>query len=141
MRQTIEEVKSELAAHLVMCHQALEVTERENRAFQEQQEPQWGEFCGSRKKVLADLRQLLQTIRETRLKWTKLDPKVRTGQREIAELICHNQNAIMKVIVLDRENERLFLKRGLVPAEAIPAAARQRPHYVADMYQRHQSRV
>jgi hypothetical protein len=38
---------------------------------------------------------------------------------------------------LDRENEQLLLRRGLIPPKHLPPVQRQRPHYVAGLYQRH----
>jgi hypothetical protein len=40
---------------------------------------------------------------------------------------------------LDRENEQLLLRRGLIPPKHLPPVQRQRPHYVASLYQRHHS--
>ena len=54
----------------------------------------------------------------------------------IGMLLRQNQDLIMKVIVLDRENEQCLLRRGLVPARELPPANRQRPHFVADLYRR-----
>jgi hypothetical protein len=46
------------------------------------------------------------------------------------------QSLLMKVLVLDRENQQAMLRRGLVPARHLPAVAVQKPHYVASLYQR-----
>lgn len=138
--QLIEELKSELKSHLQLCLSALELAESEHCELRREENPPWVQLCRSRKKVLADLGESLQRIRSARIKWSGLDPMVRKDHRDIAELIRDNQNAIMKVIVLDRENEQLFLRRGLVPAGAIPSVARQRPHFVADLYRRHDTR-
>jgi hypothetical protein len=43
----------------------------------------------------------------------------------------------MRMILLDRENEQLRLRRGLIPPKHLPPIQRQRPHYVAGLYQRH----
>jgi len=42
-----------------------------------------------------------------------------------------------QVLLLDRENQQALLRRGLLPARHLPAAAVQRPHCVADAYRRH----
>jgi hypothetical protein len=42
----------------------------------------------------------------------------------------------MKILVLDRENEQTLLRRGLIPAQHLPPAQRQRAHYVSDLYKR-----
>ena len=47
------------------------------------------------------------------------------------------QSLLMKVLLLDRENQQALLRRGLVPAKHLPPVAAQQPHYVAGLYQRH----
>ena len=49
------------------------------------------------------------------------------------------QELIMRVILLDRDNEQGLLRRGWSPAREIPSAQRQRPHFVADLYRRQQA--
>lgn len=66
----------------------------------------------------------------------RLEPSVRQGHPEIAELLRENQNLIMKILVLDRENEQALLRKGLVPLRHVPPANRQRPHFVSNLYQR-----
>ncbi len=45
----------------------------------------------------------------------------------------------MKIILRDRENEQKLLRQGLIPAEQLgKAQSTARPHYVADLYRRHQ---
>jgi hypothetical protein len=47
-----------------------------------------------------------------------------------------NQDLLMKILVLDRENEQALLRHGLVPVRDLPSVNRQRPHFVAQMYRR-----
>jgi len=47
------------------------------------------------------------------------------------------QGTLMKVLLLDRENQQAMLRRGLVPVRHLPAAAAQRPHFVTSLYQKH----
>jgi hypothetical protein len=68
--------------------------------------------------------------------WLRLEPAARQEYPEIAELLRENQNLLMKILVLDRENEQMLLRKGLVPNRQIPSAQRQRPHFVASLYQR-----
>jgi hypothetical protein len=51
-------------------------------------------------------------------------------------LIRANQDVMLRVLVLSRESERLFLERGLFAPRALPAAQTRRPHFVADLYRR-----
>ena len=86
--------------------------------------------------MLADLSDSLDKVRELRVAWLKLPPGQKQGHPEIAELLRENQNLIMKILVLDRENEQTLLRHGLVPPRHVPSANKQRPHFVADIYRR-----
>ncbi len=54
-------------------------------------------------------------------------------------MLRQNQDLIMKIIVLDRENEQGLLRSGLLPDCQLPSANRQRPRFVADLYRRNSS--
>jgi hypothetical protein len=56
------------------------------------------------KNVLALLSQSLDTIRQNRNAWLRLDPQEKEGRREITELLRDNQNLITRILVLDKEN-------------------------------------
>jgi hypothetical protein len=43
----------------------------------------------------------------------------------------------MRVLVIDRENEASLLRRGLLPARALPRAEQSQPNIVARTYQRY----
>ncbi len=90
----------------------------------------------AKKSLLPRLNQSLQRLREHRISWQKLMPDQRAKHPEVASLIRQNQDLIMKIIVLDRENEQTLLRRGLVPAQRLPSVHRQHPHFVADLYRR-----
>ena len=89
-----------------------------------------------RKKILAELTQSLDKVREHRVAWLKVEPTIRQEHPEIAELLRETQNLIMRILVLDRENEKAWLRKGLVPARLIPPAAKQQPHFVTNLYRR-----
>jgi hypothetical protein len=90
----------------------------------------------AKKSLLPRLNQSLERLREHRISWQKLMPDQRAKHPEVASLIRQNQDLIMKIIVLDRENEQTLLRRGLVPAQRLPSVHRQHPHFVADLYRR-----
>jgi hypothetical protein len=46
---------------------------------------------------------------------------------------------LMKIVLLDRDNQQALLRRGLVPPRHLPRAAGQQPHFVAGLYQRHRA--
>ncbi len=46
----------------------------------------------------------------------------------------------MKILIIDKENEQLLLRRGLVPIAQLPFEQQQRSHFVTDLYQRNSNR-
>jgi hypothetical protein len=43
----------------------------------------------------------------------------------------------MKILLLDRENQQAMLRRGLMPAQYVPASAAQRQNYITSVNRRH----
>lgn len=125
-----------LRAHGGLCAEVLKLVEKENSLLRSDKPADAFALRLGRKKLLAQLNDSLDKIRELRMTWLRLQPARRQGYPEIAELLRENQNLIMKILVLDRENEQTLLRQGLVPARHVPSANRQRPHFVAKMYQR-----
>jgi hypothetical protein len=68
------------------------------------------------------------------LGWQNLPPSERAQNPVIGTLIRQNQDVTMKIMLLDRENEQLLLRKGLVPPQHMPPAQRQRPNFVAQLY-------
>ena len=125
-----------LQTHRSLCESILSLASRENSALRGADAAFQFESSAQRKKFLAQLTDSLDKIREHRIVWMRLEPAARQGYPEIAELLRENQNLIMKILVLDRENEQALLRKGLVPLRHVPPANRQRPHFVSSLYQR-----
>ena len=53
--------------------------------------------------------------------------------------IGRGTDLIMKMVALDRENEKLLLKKGMVPSNQIPSSAQYRPSDALQTYQKHSS--
>ena len=68
--------------------------------------------------------------------WLQLSPAERRRNTAVVALFRQNQDLIMKIVLLDRENEQALLRRGLVPPTQLPSVNRQRPHFVAELYRR-----
>jgi hypothetical protein len=130
------EVAECLREHRRVCTEILKLVEKENSLLRAEQGDAAFALRGARKNLLAELSDSLDKMREIRIVWQRLAPEQRQGYPQIAELLRENQNLIMKVLVLDRENEQTLLRQGLVPARQVPSANRQRPHFVANLYQR-----
>jgi len=129
----------DLRSHLSLNTDLLEHLARESQCLRQLDSAQFTSATEARRKVLPRLEDALQRIRNHRNYWLSLSPELRTTKHEIRDLLRQNQDLIMRMIVLDRENEQLLLRRGLIPAKHIPPVQRQRPHYVASLYQRHHS--
>lgn len=129
-------IVEDLHRHLALCQEILALVERENQSLRDAAKPPEFEAYQTKKNLLPRLNQSLIQIRQHRTAWQKLDLAERAQHPEVPGLLRQNQDLIMKIIVLDRENEQVLLRKGLVPTRHLPSANRQRPHYVADLYRR-----
>jgi hypothetical protein len=131
---------ADLNAHLILSQEILVLVEQESAALRDGDETRRFEFCQVRKTLLPRLDASLASLRQQRLEWQRRSPAERARQPEINLLLRQAQDLIMKILVLDRENEQQLLRRGLIPAKHLPAPERQRPHFVANLYQRQGTR-
>lgn len=127
---------TDLQGHLALCQEILALVETESHVLHHSQTGLSFESYQAKKNLLPRLNQSLNQIRQHRATWQKLSPAERAQFPDVPGLLRQNQDLIMKIIVLDRENEQALLRQGLVPARQLPAAQRQRPHFVADLYRR-----
>jgi hypothetical protein len=96
------------------------------------------ESAADRRRILPRLEACLRELRRHRERWQRLSPADRAREASVAPMLRAAQDALMKIILRDRENEQRMLRSGTVPAThvgQVPPAAR--PHYVADLYRRH----
>ena len=133
---SLTEFAHDLKTHRSLCEAILTLSAKENSALRSATETFECDNLGQRKKFLAQLTESLDKIREHRIAWMRLEPTVRQRHPEIAELLRENQDLIMRILVLDKENEQALLRKGLVPPRHVPPANRQRPHFVSNLYQR-----
>jgi len=130
------ELAHDLRVHRKLSEEILALVESESAALRrENGRPALG-TTDPRKKFLAQLSESLDRIRQHRIAWLRLEFSERKSHPEIVELLRENQNLLMKILVLDRENEQALLRKGLVPSGHLPSANRRRPHFVANLYQR-----
>jgi hypothetical protein len=130
----IAQLEKDLKAQLRLYENILSIVEKENVALK--QNDSTAQAAEARKEVLPDLEASLANLKKHRERWLKLPEPTRNKHPEIAGLLRQNQDVIMKIIVLDRENEQTLLRKGLVPPRHLPSAKRNQPHYVADLYRR-----
>lgn len=130
------EMVLDLRSHQALCEQMLQIVQRENQSLRAADNTTRYEYFQGRKNLLPLLEQSLARIKRHRIEWQRLSPEERTQFPQIAALIRSSQELINKVLVMDRENEQLLLRQGLLPANKLPSSQQQRPHFVADLYRR-----
>lgn len=133
---TFQETAGDLRQNLELYRSILKVVEAEGLALRAEGEFNAFDFCQARKELMPRLNQSLEKLRGHRLGWQRCDATERAAHPEIGSLLRLNQELVMRILVQDRENEQNLLRRGLLPARAVPSANRQRPHFVADLYRR-----
>lgn len=97
------------------------------------------EFHPGRKALLLRLDEGLNLLRVWRQGWQQVDPAERTRYPEVKLLLQTVQDNLVRILVLDRENQQALLRRGLVPSGHVPSFASQPPHYAAQLCRRHAS--
>jgi hypothetical protein len=141
--KTLPPFASELASHLRgylgLCEEVLSFTTRESQALAAQSDYQPFEFHQGRKALLLRLDEGLNLLRVWRQGWQQVDPAEQMRYSEVKLLLQMVQDTLVRILVLDRENQQALLRRGLVPARHVPSFASQPPHYAAQLYRRHAS--
>ncbi len=132
----ISAIRKDLTDHLALCREILSLIEREALALRDAQPGVQFGFCQEKKQLLERLGRSVESLKGCRQDWQTVPPPLRAQHRDIDGLLRQNQDLIMKIIVLDRENEQNLLRRGLVPSLHLPPSNRQRPHFVAELYRR-----
>lgn len=133
----VQELSNHLRGYLGLCEEALELAGRENQALAGAEEYQPFQFYQNRKFLLSRLDQSLNLLRTWRQAWHKLDPAERAQYSELKSLLQAVQDALVKILLLDRENQQALLRRGLLPARQVSSFASSPPHFAAQLYRRH----
>ncbi len=132
----INGLAAELRSYLSLCEEILNLSMHENQALSGQTVYQPGEFQEKRRNLLPNIEMLLAKLRSRRLVWQQAPKPERDRCTEVTPLFQSIQDQLMKVLLLDRENQQIMLRRGMVPASHLPAPS-PKPNYVASVYQRH----
>jgi hypothetical protein len=130
------QMMADLRAHQAACRELLVLAERESQALRQGQTNLLADIHRSRKLLLPQLSNLLEKVRQHRVLWQALTAPERAAQPEIGFLVRQAQDLILRVLLLDRENEQGLLRRGLVPPREMAAVPQRQPHFVADLYRR-----
>jgi hypothetical protein len=122
-----------------ICKEALSLARCEHQALAGQADYNQMAFYERRKRLLTDIEVMLPIFRGHRTAWQQVPKAEREQYRDLKGLFQNIQDLLMRVMLLDRENQQAMLKGGMVPANHVPPAAAQRPHFVADLYKRNSS--
>lgn len=127
-----------LRDHAAICEELLAIVMREKKAWLDPEAAPSFELYQSKKNILPRLGESLEQIKACRAAWQKMTPQERSQHADVGSLLQQTQNLILKIIVLDRENEQVLLRRGFGPTTPKPAVTRQQqqPHFVAELYRR-----
>ena len=130
-------VTGALREHLAVCHDLLALAQKESAALSDPAPFPLAPMQAERQELLSRLEFSWNSFARARAEWEQLEPGRREPVPGFAELLQSSLDTIMRVLVLDRENEQNLLRRGLLPARALPPAERQQPDFVARAYHRH----
>jgi hypothetical protein len=131
------ELTKHLREFLALCQEILSLTGRENQALTSSDPYQPFEFFQGRKTLLSQLDSALNLLPTWRRAWQLLSPVERAQYPEVKSLLQTVQDSVVKILLLDRENQQALLRQGLLPARHVPSFASQQPHYAARVYRRH----
>jgi hypothetical protein len=129
-------LNTDLLTFARVCEDVLSLAQREHQALSGPGAYDNQEFHQRRGQLLPNIESLVRKFRGHCVAWRQLPQSQRDRFEEMKRLFQTIQNLVMRVLVLDRENQQAMLKRGIVPVQHIPEAAARQPHYVADMYRK-----
>ena len=132
----LPQMLTDLRTHQMICRELLVLAERESQALRQNQTEVLHEVYRTKQVLLPRLNESLEKVRQHRVLWQSLTAAERSAQPEISFLVRQVQDLIMRVILMDRENEQGLLRRGLIPPREIPSMNQHRPHFVANLYRR-----
>jgi hypothetical protein len=130
-------VADALREHLGVCGDLLTLAQKEAEALRQSGPFPTTRIQSERKELLVRLESSLRSVAVERTRWSQLNVPGCEIPREFASLVQTTLDTIMRVLVIDRENEESLLRRGLLPARALPRAEQSQPNFVARTYQRH----
>ena len=132
--EPLESLVDELRQYFSVCEEINQVVRRENQCLKSPNPNSVNQFQQSRKELLERLSGAQMRLSVFKSSWLRIPSATRAKRPDIGNLIRRTMDLIMKTIVLDRENEQLLLRQGMVPPKHLPSVNRQNPHFVAKLY-------
>ncbi len=137
------EILIDVEYHNGICLKLLEIIQQENRWLSSpkddgSQNPPDQKLKRTLLESLSDAVAKIQGHRAALLDTTKNNPDA-PKDPDVQAAIQSATDLIMKIVVIDRENEKLLMKRGMVPPENIPSSYQYRPADALKAYQNNPS--
>ena len=126
-----------LQQHLAVCSELFSLGQKESEALRSASPFPAAAIQSQRRQLLNRLESTSRAVSEERERWERQRTVTGETNPEMADLVQRVLDMTMRVLVLDRENEQSLLRRGLLPASALPRAEQAQPTYVTRLYQRH----
>lgn len=123
--------------HLGVCNALLDLAHKEAQALASSDPFPVMAIQVERKALLSRLECALKLVSQKGTVWNRADGQASPASLKLTRLLRTALDTIMRVLVLDRENEQQLLRRGLLSARCLPPAEQSRPHFVTRLYQRH----
>ena len=133
--------RHDLERHLSLCQEILALVEAENQSLRSSEIADIQSLISKRQAFIQRLQQSIEQLRKHRVLWQQMPQGEKSRNLEIGRLLKQNQELIMKIVMLDRENEQLLLRKGMVPAQHLPPVQRQQPHFVSELYRRQGNKI
>jgi hypothetical protein len=130
------ELQNLLREHLGLATELLELARREEKGLAGDRAELLRETSAARNVLLPRLKESLDKLRKHRIDWQNLTSAQRKHPPEVAALLRQTQDCIMRVLLLDRQNEKEFLRAGFDPGPGVRGENLPKAHYVADLYRR-----
>ena len=135
--ETADSINAVIQGHLEVCNQLLALSQKEAAALKSATPFPTATIQAERRVLLSRLESALQLLGQKQLLWQQLGPERRARSAQVNPLIQTALDTIMRVLVLDRENEQALLRRGLLPVRSLPPVEQSHPHCVTRLYQQH----
>ena len=135
--ETAESIAAAIQDHLDVCSKLLALAHKESQALKSAASFPTETIQAERRALLSQLESALGLLGQKQLLWQQLGTKRQAHKAQLNQLIQTALDTIMRVLVLDRENEQALLRRGLLPARSLPPVEQSHPHCVARLYQNH----
>ena len=135
----LSEITKDVERHNGICRELLEIVQQENR-WLSSSKGDASQIAAHQKsktslsKSLTEVVAKIQGHRAALQDASKNNPDA-PKHKEIQLAIQSATDLIMKIVVIDRENEKLLMKQGMVPAESIPSSYQYRPSDALKAYQ------